>query len=494
MNHKVAGNMKDCAIKDCDIKMRHKKDWHKNNWHNKNTHNKNWIKKTGIVLFWLACWSVLAVTVDNKIILAAPWQTAGELGRMLLKSSFYLSAARSLLRISLGFLSGFLAAVLLAAAGRRFPFLEELFEPAMKLIKTVPVASFVVLLLIWWGSSFLASAICFLVVLPNVYISALEGLKAADGKLLEMAKVFHMPLRNRFFYIYRPALKPFLYSGLKISLGMCWKSGVAAEVIATPEYTVGEQLYLSKVFLNTAGVFAWTAVVILLSIVFEKIVMRLTERFFRWEPACKKSGASAGKRLTEASGGCGGKSTQQTKAADAESVRRGTICLQAVTKSFGGQPVLKGLFEEYERGKTYFLTTPSGSGKTTKLHLMAGILKPDSGVLRRPDRVSMVFQEDRLCEEYDAVKNVELVTGDARRAEAALLRLLPEEALRKPCAQLSGGMKRRVAVVRAMEAESEAVLLDEPYTGMDEDTKMRTKAYIRERQKGRLLIVATHIF
>ena len=88
--------------------------------------------------------------------------------------------------------------------------MEEILSPVMTLMKAVPVASFAVLLLIWWGSSFLAVAVCFMVVLPNLYLNILEGLKSTDVRMLEMARVFRLPLRNRFFYIYRPALKPFL--------------------------------------------------------------------------------------------------------------------------------------------------------------------------------------------------------------------------------------------------------------------------------------------
>lgn len=421
-----------------------------------------------IALFWLAVWSVLALAVDNKILLAAPWETVEELFVMLRKSTLYLSVARSLLRIGLGFAAGFIAALLLAAASCRFHLLEEILAPAMNLVKTVPVASFAVLLLIWWGSSFLAAAICFLVVLPNIYISTLEGLKSTDQRLLQMAQVFGIPLWNRFFYIYRPALRPFLYSSLKVSLGMCWKSGVAAEVIGTPDYSIGEGLYMSKIYLNTAGVFAWTAVIVIVSLLFEKAVLWLVRLFFAWEPLCRKA--------------------QTRSSAAVEAIR-----MEHVEKKFGDCTVLKDCTAAYESGGTYCLTSPSGSGKTTRLHMLAGLIEPDGGEITAPRSVSMVFQEDRLCEDYDAVKNVELVTGDRVRAEEALLELLPPEALHKPCSRLSGGMKRRVAVVRAVESESEALLLDEPFTGLDAAARERTEEYIRRRRAGRTLIVATHI-
>ena len=114
---------------------------------------------------------------------------------------------------------------------------------------------------------------------------ALLRLCSYRAQMLEMARVFRLPARSRFFYIYRPALKPFLYSGMKISLGMCWKSGVAAEVIGTPDHSIGEKLYMAKIFFSTDELFAWTAAVILLSFLFEKLVFRLLRRVLGDGPA-----------------------------------------------------------------------------------------------------------------------------------------------------------------------------------------------------------------
>ena len=438
---------------------------------------KNRIKKAAILLFWLTVWSLLALAVNNKILLVTPFQTLKELLSLFRSGAFYFAVARSLLRICTGFFAGFAAAVILAACSNRFHWLEELLSPVMGLFKAVPVASFVVLFLIWWGASFLAVAICFLVVLPNIYIGALEGLKNVDKDLVEMAEVFRLSLRNRFFYIYRPALKPFLYSSMKVALGMSWKSGVAAEVIGTPDFSIGEQIYLSKLYLNTSGVFAWTAVVIVLSFFLEKLVLRMTEGFFAWQPDCGQ-----------------GRSLEPAPASGrAEGSLRGRLVLEDVCKGFGEQRVLADVSRTYEPGRIYYLTEPSGSGKTTLLRLLAGLEQPDSGSVTVFGACSMVFQEDRLCEQYSAVKNVELVMGDEGRARDALAQLLEADALDKPCEQLSGGMKRRVALVRAMESASDCVLLDEPFTGMDTETRIRAEAYIRCRQRGRTLLIATHV-
>lgn len=457
------------------------------------------LHKSIIILAWILVWHLLAVAVDNNILLVTPWQAFRELLFLLGDPGFYQALGLSLLRIGCGFLAGFAAAVVLAVISYCHPLFEEALSPVMTLLKAIPVASFVVLLLIWWGSSFLAVAICFVVVLPNIYINTLEGLKNTDRQLLEMAEVFRMPAKNKFFYLYRPAIAPFLYSGMKISLGMCWKSGVAAEVIGTPAHSIGEGLYLSKIYLNTAGVFAWTAVVILLSVLFEKLILRLARRFFTWQPACggqmtghtisegapeKITGIAPGKTAEEASGKISGERMEGVV---------GRLEADHVCKSFGPQQVLTDFSVAYEQGQTYILNSPSGSGKTTLLRILAGILEPDSGEVKGGGICSMVFQEDRLCLDYSAVKNVELVTGDSLRARAALEELLEPEALEKPCRELSGGMKRRVALVRAMEAESEYVLLDEPFTGMDADTRARAEEYIRRKQKGRMIVLVTHI-
>ena len=175
------------------------------------------------------------------------------------------------------------------------------------------------------------------------------------------------------------------------------------------------------------------------------------------------------------------------------------VMLNQVEKSYelpegkGRKSVISQLSAVYEPGKTYYLRNPSGSGKTTLLRILAGLTEADSGEVNVPATVSMVFQEDRLCMEYSALKNVEMITGDPSRAEEALSCLLDPEDLKKSCADLSGGMKRRVALVRAMEAAAGLILLDEPFTGMDEETKSRAEVYIRRKQQGRTLIIATHI-
>ena len=445
----------------------------KNKNFKRNTGWRRVTKKTLVILFWLAVWYALAICVDNPVLLVTPDSVFVRLVALAKTAAFWKTVIASLFRISTGFVMGASVAFLCAVLAYRCRMAEEILRPFIHLIKAVPVVSFVVLFLVWWGSSVLGAAISFLVVLPNVYINVLEGLKNTDRELLEMAEVFKVTKWNRFFYIYRPALRPFVESAFRLSIGMSWKSGVAAEVIGTPAHSVGGQIYFSKIYLDTEGVLAWTAVTILASLLMERLVLWLLQYGFDL----------ARRQKTD-------KRKQDNKRPDKE-MPAGKIVLSGVNKSFGEKKVLVNVSTTYEPGKTYYLTSPSGSGKTTLLRILAGLEAVDSGSVSCP-RCSMVFQENRLCGEYSALQNVTLVTEDGKRAKEALTFLLGRENIYEACDRLSGGMKRRVALVRAMEADAEVVLLDEPFTGMDAETRRLAETYIRDRQCGRTLIIATH--
>ena len=176
------------------------------------------------------------------------------------------------------------------------------------------------------------------------------------------------------------------------------------------------------------------------------------------------------------------------------------VTLHNVFKSYGSLPVLENLSLPFPSGSLCCLMSPSGTGKTTLFRLLMGLEQPDKGTISfempgRSPRFSAVFQEDRLCEGFSPVENVKLAAGRTLSAEdirRELALLLPEEALSRPVFTLSGGMKRRTAICRAMAAESDIVIMDEPFTGLDEATKRQAVEYIKSRQHGRLLLISTH--
>lgn len=173
------------------------------------------------------------------------------------------------------------------------------------------------------------------------------------------------------------------------------------------------------------------------------------------------------------------------------------VILHNISKSFGSLKVLSDFSLVMESGRTYGLMSPSGAGKTTLLRLLMGLETLDGGSIEKPGhlRISTVFQEDRLCEAFTPVENVRMVTGKSlteQQVRSELCRLLPAESLKRPVATLSGGMKRRTAICRAMLAPFDLLLMDEPFTGLDEDTKHTVILYIQEKCAGKITLLSTH--
>lgn len=234
---------------------------------------KDFWKKIAAVLFWIAVWQMASVLMKDSIVFVGPADMLRSLWEQMNGKEFWLSVGNSIIKIMGGFLIAFFSAVLMAGISFRLRWLKILLEPVIQLAKSVPVASFVVLLLIMAGSENLSIFIVFLMAFPIIYVNMGQGLEHVDEKMLEMARVFDMKPWKKFLYIYRPVFLPYLISGAKVALGMSWKSGVAAEIIGVPSHSIGERLYMAKIYLNTESLFAWTLVIILLSLMFEKLFL-----------------------------------------------------------------------------------------------------------------------------------------------------------------------------------------------------------------------------
>ena len=226
---------------------------------------------------WIIIWQLVAMVIHNKILLAGPIDTLLALGSLSQTSGFWDSVLQTTGRILLGFLLGSAIGIILSYIAYTRSWVEEFLKPLIAALKSVPVASFVILLLIWFGNRNISVIICAMVVFPILYLNTLEGLKSTDVRLLEMAKVYRMPAGRVLHYIYLPQLKPFFKSAFKLAIGMSFKSGIAAEVIGQPLHTIGNGLYLSKIYLETADLFAWTIVVVLISFICEKIITKVID-------------------------------------------------------------------------------------------------------------------------------------------------------------------------------------------------------------------------
>ena len=236
------------------------------------------IRKALYVLFWLVLWQALSLIVDNNILLAGPYESIKALLVLGGTADFWLSVLYSLLKITLGFLIGLTLGSILAAISYRFKFIREFLSPPVSVIKSIPVASFVILVIIWAGAPSLATVISALVVFPMVYLNVLSGLDTTPGPLIEMAGLFRFRLTDRIRYIYLPAIRSHLLGAVTISSGMAFKSGIAAEVIGRPLHSIGSGLYLSKISLATDDLFAWTFLAVVLSYLFEKVITCIIRR------------------------------------------------------------------------------------------------------------------------------------------------------------------------------------------------------------------------
>ena len=229
-------------------------------------------------VFWLALWWLLAVNVQQELLLPTPLAVLQTLGELVGSSLFWKAVALSLLRIAVGFLAAVIAGTLLAVLCHWFSLLQTLFSPLLHCIRAAPVASFIILMLVWVHVDAVPILISFLMVLPIVFVNVQEGIDRTDKQLLEMAKAYRLPIARVIKHIYVPSIRPFLVTACVNGLGFAWKSGIAAEVICRPDFSIGRQLQSAKLLLETPEVFAWTAVVIVLSLLFEKLFLVVTSR------------------------------------------------------------------------------------------------------------------------------------------------------------------------------------------------------------------------
>lgn len=235
----------------------------------------NILKYSASVIFWLIIWLFAAKKIDRELLLPSPLTVVRRLIELLCASDFYITALTSLGRILLGILAGISAGIIFAVLTSFVPPLETLFSPIFSVIKATPVASFIMLALLWISNSLLPSFITFLIVFPVAWANTSQGIKNASKELLEIAEVYKLNFWEKVLHIYLPTLIPFFVSTAKSALGLAWKAGIAAEVLAVPQIAIGSKIYSSKVFLETTDLFVWTLITIVLSMLMEAVANAL---------------------------------------------------------------------------------------------------------------------------------------------------------------------------------------------------------------------------
>ncbi len=228
-------------------------------------------KKVLAAVFWIAVWYFAASSVGQELIIPTPLAVVKTLFSLAGQSVFWQAAFLSLLRIFGGYLIGIAAGAVLAVLTTRFELMDALFSPLIGIVRATPVASFIILALLWINHSVVPALMSTLMVVPIVWGSLCTAIKETDHELLEMAKVYRFKASKLLRLVYIPSALPAFKSACNTSIGLAWKSGIAAEVLCLPRLSVGTYLYYSKIYLETPALFAWTAVVIILSFALEKL-------------------------------------------------------------------------------------------------------------------------------------------------------------------------------------------------------------------------------
>lgn len=239
------------------------------------------MRKTAVVLFWLAVWQIAYLVVRQEILIVSPAAVFFRLTQLISKAVFWQTAFFSMFRVLQGFILGVLIGTLLAILTTAVPLAYDVFKPLVSMIRATPVASFIILALVWIKSSGVPAFISFLMVLPIVWGNVTEGIKKTDVHLLEMAQVFRFGVFKKIKQIYIPSVTPFFTAACNTSMGLAWKAGIAAEVIGNTKLSIGGQMYNAKIYIETADLFAWTVVVVVLSVLLEKLMARLMQHFLK---------------------------------------------------------------------------------------------------------------------------------------------------------------------------------------------------------------------
>lgn len=427
-----------------------------------------------ILLFWLLVWQVAAMFLHNEVLLPGPFLVVKDFIGSIGTKIFWARCLRSLLRILTGFFVGGMVGYGLSLLFEENAILRAFLRPVILLLKAVPVACVAVLLLILWNSKWLVFFVVLSVVIPQILSVMEAGLESVPDEMREMGAVYGFTYGERLRYIKRPYYAEGLRKGLVLSLETSFKAGISAEIIGIPLKSMGEGIYLSKIYFDTAGVLTMVLMILILTTLCKGILIVVLNNLDH-NAYQKKYVKKQGKKHSQV----------------------GYLSLQGIGKKYEDQTVLSNVTVRLEDGKKYWVSGPSGLGKTTLLKIIGGLLAVDEGLCQEETSVSILFQEDRLVMQADALTNVLL--GMRKRDEAVALSLLEEvgiakeEATKKAVQAFSGGMRRKVALVRALLTEGELLLLDEPFASVDEESMKRMLLVIEKNITKKTCVIVSHL-
>ncbi|MCQ2551070.1 MAG: ATP-binding cassette domain-containing protein [Clostridia bacterium] len=404
-------------------------------------------KKINILtlIFWLALWQILSMIISKPLLLPSIPETVIAFIEMLKVKTFYLDVFATITRCIASIAISFVLGVIFALLSARKRWLEVILKGPVSFFKTVPVMAIIIYFIILVESNFVAVLVAFLMCFPVCYQNTLEGLKAVNIEYVELGKVYGLTKMQMVKYIYLPSISSQLKSALSLIAGLSWKAVIAAEVLSIPARSIGYEMMNAKYYLNTAELFAYILVVILLSILMEKGIKAISIKEFA------------------------------LKLDERPKEGKVNIYLEDVDKSYGDRKVLTSYNFSLIYNKVETLKAPSGSGKTTVARIIAGLEDIDKGKIHSDGKVllSYLFQEDRLLPWMNVYDNIYIGVRNREKILDILSELELSEYIYSMPDELSGGLKHRVALARALASEANVLILDEPFRGLDDELKGR---------------------
>ena len=239
------------------------------------------VKYILIAAFWLLIWEICAILLNVPVLFPEPLDVIKRLLELAITKGFIFSSFASILRVFSGMLIGIVIGIILAIFCTFFKFAYDIFYPLLTIIKATPIASFVLVIWIFLGDQKTPVIITVLMMLPIVWTNLYEGIKCVDKDLIEVCKSYKLSKFKAFKAVYFPSVIPYFVSSLVSGIGLSWKAGIAAEVLCSPKWSIGEAIFNAKYYFNGVDLFAWTVSVIVLSLIFELLITRLIKYMFR---------------------------------------------------------------------------------------------------------------------------------------------------------------------------------------------------------------------
>ena len=232
---------------------------------------KNAFKNFLVFLFWILIWQIISKLINKEILFPTPGLVFLNLLKLILEKNFWIKVLNSLLKILIAYLSAIIVGSALGFLSSYFKIIDAVIAPIIKIIQSIPVPSITMLFLFYIKSKSLPTIVSFIIVMPIIWQSVKSGFENIDIKNIEMAKIFDLSFKDKILNIYLPSVLPFLFSAMQSGIGLAWKAGIASEITAVPLNTIGGMIKDSKTYLDSKGIFSWTIVVIILSMLFSKV-------------------------------------------------------------------------------------------------------------------------------------------------------------------------------------------------------------------------------